>query len=95
MAAAALLHRLRALARLDGLIARLEVRLSECRMELEGYGAEEPEAARPRARARARLAERRLALLDGRRRALLAGLNGSASPGPAADGRGARGSRRG
>jgi hypothetical protein len=93
MAAAALLHRLRALARLDGLIARLEVRLSESRMELEGYGAEEPDAARPRARAR--LAEGLLALLDGRHRALLAGLNGPASPGPAADGRGARGSGRG
>ncbi len=91
--AAVALHRLRRLVRLDGLIVRLEVRLSECRMELEGGEAGEREVAL--LRARARLAERRLALLDGLRRALLAGLNGSASPGRAADGRRARGSWRG
>ena len=90
---AAALYRLGRLARLDELIVRLEVRLSECRMELEGYGAEEPDAAR--LRERARLAEGRLALLDGQRRAILAGLNGSTSLGPVADGRGARGPWRG
>jgi hypothetical protein len=77
--AAAALYCLGRLARLDELIVRLEVQLSECRMELEGCGAEEPDAAR--LRERARLAEGRLALLDGQRRAILAGLNGSASLG--------------
>jgi hypothetical protein len=39
--AAAALHRLRRPARLNELIVRLEVRLSECRMELEGRDEEE------------------------------------------------------
>ena len=92
--AAAALPRLRRLARLDELIVRLEVRLSEYCMELEGCeGKEGWEAAR--LRARARLAERGLARLDERRRALLAGLDGPAASGPAADERGVRGPRRG
>jgi hypothetical protein len=90
---AAALHRLRLLARLDELIVRLEVRLSERRMEPEDGAAAGADMAR--LRGRARLAERRLALLDGRRRAILAGLNGLPPPSPAADQRAARGPRRG
>jgi hypothetical protein len=90
---AAALHRLRLLARLDELIVRLEVRLSERRMEPEDGAAAGADMAR--LRGRARLAERRLALLDGRWRVLLTGVNGSASPGLAPGQRAARGSRRG